>query len=169
MMNKKVLWAFVLVFVFASVALSFGQYRPGFLSKHDKVPAPDFSLRDIQGKTFKLSSQRGNPIVMFFGTTWCPACRSEMPRYRNLYDKYAQRGLKFLYIDINESAERVARFAKQNSFPYLVLVDDDGSVASDYNIIGVPTLILLDKEGNIVSVGHQISDLPVEKVFPTNK
>lgn len=168
-MNKKVFWAFLLVLFFAAVALSFGQYRPGFFSRHDKVPAPDFSLNDIQGKTFKLSSHRGNPVVMFFGTTWCPACRSELPRYRTLYDKYAQRGVKFLYIDINESVERVARFAKQNAFPYLVLVDKDGSVASDYNIIGVPTMILLDKEGNIISVGHQISDLPVDRVFPGNK
>jgi peroxiredoxin len=168
-MNKKVLLVLVFLFIFASVALSFGQYRPGFFSKHDKVLAPDFSLKDIQGKTFKLSSQRGNPVVMFFGTTWCPACREEMPIYRDLYDKYALRGLKFLYIDINESTERVARFSKQNSFPYLVLVDGDGSVASNYNINGVPTLILLDKEGNIVHVSHQTSDLPVDKLFPAKK
>lgn len=168
-MNKKVLLVLVFLFLFASVALSFGQYRPGFFSKQDKVPAPDFSLKDIQGKTFKLSSQRGNPVVMFFGTTWCPACRGEMPHYRNLYDKYAQRGLKFLYIDINESTERVARFSKQNLFPYLVLVDESGSVANDYNIIGVPTLILLDKEGNIVTVGHQVSGLPIDKLFPAKK
>jgi len=88
-----------------------------------------------------------------------------MPFYRALYDKYAQRGLKFIYIDINESAERVARFAQQNSFPYLVLVDGDGRVASDYNIIGVPTLVLLDKEGSIVGIGHRIADLPVDALF----
>ena len=168
-MNKKVLLVLVFLFLFASVALSFGQYRPGFFSKQDKVLAPDFSLKDIQGKTFKLSSQRGNPVIMFFGTTWCPACRSEIPRYRDLYDKYAQRGLKFLYIDINESTERVARFSKQNLFPYLVLVDESGNVANDYNIIGVPTLILLDKEGNIVTVSHQVSGLPIDKLFPAKK
>lgn len=168
-MNKKVLLALVLLFIFVSVALAFGQYRPSFFSKHDKVPAPDFSLKDIQGKTFKLSSQRGNPIVMFFGTTWCPACRSEMPIYRDLFDKYAKRGLKFLYIDINESMDRVARFSKQNSFPYIVLVDEDGSVANEYNIIGVPTMILLDSKGNIVSVSHQVSALPVDKLFADKK
>jgi peroxiredoxin len=169
MMNKKVFLVLVFLFIFTSVSLSFGQYKPGFFSRQEKVLAPDFSLKDIQGKPFRLSSQRGNPVVMFFGTTWCPACRGEMPLYRDLYDKYALRGLKFIYIDINESTERVARFAKQNSFPYLVLVDSDGSVAIDYNIIGVPTLILLDKDGSIVDVGHRISDLPVDKLFPTKK
>lgn len=169
MMNKKVLSVLVLLFIFTFVAISFGQYKPSIFSRQDKVLAPDFSLKDIQGKIFKLSSQRGSPVVMFFGTTWCPACRGEMPRYRDLYDKYARRGLKFLYIDINESTDRVARFSKQNSFPYLVLVDEDGSVASNYNIIGVPTLILLDKEGNIVNVSHQTSDLQLDKLFPTKK
>ncbi len=169
MMNKKVFSALILLFIFASVALAFGQYRPGFFSRHDKVSAPDFSLKDIQGKTFKLSSQRGNPVVMFFGTTWCPACRSEMPYYRDLFDKYAKRGLKFLYVDINESMDRVARFSKQNSFPYIVLVDEDGSVANEYNIIGVPTLILVDKGGNIISVSHQVSALPIDTLFTDKK
>lgn len=169
MMNKKVFSALILLFIFASVALAFGQYRPGFFSKNDKVSAPDFSLKDIQGKTFKLSSQRGNPVVMFFGTTWCPACRGEMPYYRDLYDKYAKRGLKFLYVDINESMDRVTRFSKQNSFPYIVLVDEDGSVANEYNIIGVPTLILVDKGGNIISVSHQVSALPIDTLFNDKK
>jgi hypothetical protein len=48
-------------------------------------------------------------------------------------------------------------------------VDSDGSVATDYNIIGVPTLILLDKEGNIINVGHRILDLQVDKIFPAKK
>ncbi|HOE33103.1 MAG TPA: TlpA disulfide reductase family protein [Smithella sp.] len=169
MMNKKILLAIALVFVFALVAFSFEQFKPSVFTRRDKVSAPDFSLKDIHGKTFRLSAQRGNPVIMFFGTTWCPACREEMPLYRNLYNKYAGRGLKFLYIDINESAERVARFAGQNAFPYHVLVDGDGSVAGDYNIIGVPTLILLDREGNIVDVGHRISDLPVDRLFSVKK
>ncbi|MBN1364511.1 MAG: TlpA family protein disulfide reductase [Syntrophaceae bacterium] len=168
MLNKKFFLVLVFLFIFAFVLLSFGQYRPGFF-RQDKVLAPDFSLRDINGKTFGLSSQRGNPVVIFFGTTWCAACRGELPFFRDLFDKYALHGIKFIYIDINESTERVARFAKQNSFPYLVLVDSDGSVATDYNIIGVPTLILLDKEGNIINIGHRISDLQVDKIMPEKK
>jgi thiol-disulfide isomerase/thioredoxin len=126
-------------------------------------------LDDVQGKTFKLSSQRGNPVIIFFGATWCPACRSEMPYYKALYEKYAKQGLKFLYIDINESTKRVTRFAKENSFPYLVLLDSDGSVANDYNITGVPTLILVDKQGNIIGISHRTADLPLNNLFPTKK
>ena len=166
-MNKKIIIFSIILLICIPIALSFGQYRPLF--KQEKIAAPDFSLDDIQGKTFKLSSQRGNPVIIFFGATWCPACRGEMPHYKALYDKYAQRGLKFLYIDINESTRKVARFAKENSFTFLVLVDLDGSVANDYNLIGVPTLFLLDKEGNIISISHQVSDLSIDALFPAKK
>lgn len=165
-MNKKIiLLFFTILLICIPFSLSFGQYRPNVFS----IPAPDFSLYDIQGKMFKLSSQKGNPVVMFFGTTWCPACRSEMPYYKALYEKYARHGLKFLYIDINESTKRVARFAKENSFPYLVLLDSDGSVANNYNITGVPTLILVNKQGNIIGVSHRTSDLPINDLFPSKK
>jgi peroxiredoxin len=165
-MNKKILLLFfTILLICIPFSPSFGQYRPSVFS----IPAPDFSLYDIQGKMFKLSSQKGNPVVMFFGTTWCPACRADMPYYKALYEKYARHGLKFLYIDINESTKRVARFAKENSFPYLVLVDSDGGVANNYNITGVPTLILLNKQGNIIGISHRTSDLPINELFPPKK
>jgi peroxiredoxin len=168
-MNKKILLVLMILLICILFALSLGQCRTGVFSKQEKNSAPDFSLYDIQGKIFKLSSQKGNPVVIFFGTTWCPACRGEMPLYKALYEKYAKSGLKFLYIDINESTKRVARFANENSFPYLVLVDSDGSIANDYDIIGVPTLILVDKEGHIIGVSHRTADLPLDNLFPAKK
>lgn len=168
-MNKKLLLFLIIILICIPFALLFGQSRPSVFSKHEKISAPDFSLNDLQGKTFKLSRQRGNPVVIFFGATWCPACRGEMPFYKAFYEKYAGRGLKFLYIDINESSKRVTRFAKENSFPYLVLLDSDGSVANDYNLVGIPTLILVDKDGNIIGISHQVSDLPLDAIFPAKK
>jgi cytochrome c-type biogenesis protein len=167
-MNKKILFT-VLILLFCTAALSLGQYGSYYSSKQEKVAAPDFSLNDIEGKTFKLSSQKGSPVIMFFGATWCPACRGEMPNYKALYEKYAQSGLKFLYINLNESTKKVARFAKENSFPFIVLLDQDGSVASNYGIIGVPTLVLVDKQGNVIGMGHRTSDLRVDKLFPAKK
>ena len=170
-MNKKIkiLLVSVILLICIPVTESFGQYIPNAPFKQKTIPAPDFSLQDLQGKTFKLRSQLGKPVVIFFGTTWCPSCRAEIPAYKAIYEKYAGRGLQVIYIDINEPAEKVARFAKNYSFPYLVLLDRDGSVATDYNIIGVPTLILIDKEGNIITISHRTSDLPLNKLFPASK
>lgn len=169
-MNKKIIILSVSLIFLVSIpfVLYLGQYRLGDFSKQRGSSAPDFSLNDIHGNKFEMSSQRGNPVVIFFGTTWCHNCRDEMPLYKTLYDKYASRGLKFLYIDIGESAERVARFANQSSFHGLVLPDVDGSVAYNYSIEGVPTLILVDKEGKIISEGRQVSDLPLDALFPVD-
>jgi peroxiredoxin len=168
-MNKKILIVAVALLICFVVTLSFGQYRSNAPVKSKAIPAPDFSLQDLQGKTFKLSGQLGKPVVIFFGTTWCPSCRAEIPAYKAIYEKYAGRGLQVIYIDINEPAEKVARFAKSYSFPYRVLLDRDGSVANDYNIVGVPTLFLIDKEGNIITISHRTSDLPLNKLFPASK
>ncbi|HQO14585.1 MAG TPA: TlpA disulfide reductase family protein [Smithellaceae bacterium] len=168
-MKKKIVFVLAGLFVIILVAVAFGQYKPGMFSMRQKIQAPDFSLKDISGKTFRLSSLRGNPILMFFGATWCAACRGEMPYYKNLYQKYGGQGLKFVYIDVNESSQRVARFARENSFPYLVLVDEYGSVAENYNLIGVPTIFLLDKDRNIVGISHRVADLHVERFFPAIK
>ena len=168
-MNKKILIAAVVLVICIAVTLSFGQYRPNASSKQKAIAAPDFSLQDLQGKTFQLSGQLGKPVVIFFGTTWCPSCRAEIPAYSTIYEKYARRGLEVIYIDINEPAEKVARFAKNFSFPYRVLLDRDGNVANDYNVVGVPTLVLIDKEGNVITISHSTSDLPLHKLFPAGK
>lgn len=170
-MNKRItiILGSLVFLVCIAVTLSFGQYIPNAPFIQKKIPAPDFSLQDLQGKTFKLHKQLGKPVVIFFGATWCPSCRAEIPAYKAIYKKYAGQGLEVIYIDINEPAEKVARFAKNYSFPYLVLLDRDGSVASDYNIGGVPTLVLINKDGNIITISHRISDLPLNKLFPASK
>lgn len=170
-MNKKIIAILItpLVLIFSMVTLSFGQFIPNAPFKPKTMAAPDFSLKDLQGKTFKLSKYSGKPVLLFFGATWCPSCRAEIPAYKNIYATYSKRGLEVIYIDIMEPVEKVARFAKTNSLTYKVLIDEDGNVADNYGIIGVPTLILVDKEGNISNISHRTSDLPLNKLFPDKK
>ena len=170
-MNKKIIAFLIipLVLIFSMVTLSFGQFIPNAPFKSDKAIAPDFSLKDLQGKTFKLSSYSGKQVLLFFGATWCPSCRAEIPAYKNIYATYSKSSLEVVYIDIMEPVEKVARFAKTNSLPYKVLIDEDGNVADNYGIIGVPTLILIDKEGYIAKMSHRTSDLPLNKLSPAKK
>lgn len=160
-MNKKLLSLALSVFLVAavSVTMAFEQFKPERSSGQSHLAAPDFSLKDTEGKTLRLRSQRGNPVAIFFGTSWCPACRTELPAFKNLYKKYADQGIRFFYININESTERTARFAKSNSLPFPALVDGDGRVAGSYHIIGVPTIFLIDQDGMFVKIAHRTSDL----------
>jgi peroxiredoxin len=170
-MNKKplALFIFLIVLIFCPATLSFGQFIPNAPFKPITMVAPDFSLKDLQGKTFQLSKYSGKPVLLFFGTTWCPACRAEIPAYKEIYATYSLKGLKVVYINIGESVKRVTRFVETNSLPYRVLLDEDENVANNYRIIGVPTLILIDKDRNVFNTSHRVSDLPLKKLFPDKK
>jgi len=167
-MTKKINIIFtilvLLVFCFADTAP--GQFIPNAPFKAAHVYAPDFSLKDLQGRVFQLSSQKGKPVVIFFGTTWCPSCRTELPLYKKIHETYAHRGLEVIYINIMETREKVAKFAKDNALPFKVLLDMDGAVAESYAVLGVPTLVLIDKGGNVVQSAHATAALPLKKIFP---
>lgn len=111
--------------------------------------APDFILQDIHGGKFRLNDQRGKPVLLIFGTTWCPSCRDEIPHLKDIYARYAKKGLIMVNIDIQESRDKVSRYADKYELPYRVLLDENGDLAQTYGIRGVPTLILLDEEGMI--------------------
>ena len=112
--------------------------------------APDFVLKDLQGRKFRLSENWGKPVLLIFGATWCPYCRDEIPRLKDIYANYSKRGLVILNIDIQESKEKVSRFAESYKLPYRVLLDEKADVAESYGVQGVPTMFLIDKKGMIL-------------------
>ncbi len=113
--------------------------------------APDFVLTDLNGQKFRLSDHKGKrPVLIIFSTTWCSFCRAEIPHFKSLHASYAKQGLENVNIDIQESKEKVAKYAAKYELPYRTLLDEDGTVSGVYEIKGVPTLILVDKNGMIV-------------------
>jgi peroxiredoxin len=113
--------------------------------------APDFTLKDLAGEDFKLSATRGKPVLLIFLTTWCPTCRSEIPHYKDIYGTYGQRGLELVSIYIEEPKNRVSQFAAKNQIPYKTLLDEKGRVASAYGIVGIPAMVLINREGKILT------------------
>ncbi|MEN6373814.1 MAG: redoxin domain-containing protein [Smithella sp.] len=167
-MMKKIkiaLFTFALM-ICLPASSSLGQFPPNTPFKGVNYDAPDFSLKDLQGKVFKLSALRGKPVLIFFGTTWCPSCRKELVTYKEIYQVYTKRGLEVAYINIMEPRAKVARFAQANSLPFRVLLDEDGEVASNYSVVGVPTLALIDKKGKFIKITHSTMDLPLKNLFP---
>src|SRR4030042_287167 len=88
--------------------------------------APDFILKDVEGGRFRLSDQRGKPVLLVFGTTWCSSCREEIPRLKDIYARYAGRGLIIVNINVRESPDKVSRYADKYELPYRSLLDEDG-------------------------------------------
>ncbi|MBI4835031.1 MAG: TlpA family protein disulfide reductase [Planctomycetes bacterium] len=112
--------------------------------------APDFTLKDLNGREIKLSDYKGKTVMLVFSTTWCPHCREEIPHLKEVYSKYPPKDFTLLNIDVQESHEKVSSFVKANEIPYPVLLDEKGAVAAAYNVAGVPNIMVVDKNGVIV-------------------
>ena len=113
--------------------------------------APDFALRDLQGKIFHLDAERGKMVLIIFTTTWCPSCRESIPMYKDIHEVYGKRGLVVVNVDIQEPLERVSQFVKKHHLPYRVLLDNEGSVGMAFGVLGVPALYLINQDGEIIS------------------
>jgi peroxiredoxin len=113
--------------------------------------APDFILTDLNGRKFRLGDFKGKqPVLIIFSATWCGFCKEEIPHFKALHAAYAKQGLEIVNIDIQESREKVAKFTAKYGLPYRVLLDEDGDVAGIYDIPGVPSMVLVDQNGNIL-------------------
>jgi peroxiredoxin len=111
--------------------------------------APDFALKDLSGKTWVLKDYRGKVVFLYFTTTWCPYCKRDIPNLKKLYSSMKGKNFEFLAIYINESPQKVASFAAKYALPFPILLDSEASAARSYNVRGVPTKILVRKDGTI--------------------
>jgi peroxiredoxin len=129
--------------------------------------ALDFALEDLNGNKIKLINYKGQGVLLVFSTTWCSYCRKEIPQLKELYAKYKEKGLEIINIDIQESKDRVSAFTLKHKLPYIVLLDTDGKVASMYGVRGVPTKVLISKEGKIICIACRSIDIMLEMLFNT--
>ncbi len=112
--------------------------------------APDFAVKDITGKSVKLSDFRGKPVYINFFASWCDPCKQEIPELQKFYDKN-KGDMVFLAINItfNDKVEDVNAMIEQNNITYPVLLDQDSKngPAAQYQITGVPEHYFIDKNG----------------------
>lgn len=133
-----------------------GRFAPVWTHRHaDKrfitgdVQAPDFTLTSLAGRTLSLHDLRGHYVLLDFWATWCGPCRMEMPRLDDLQRKYAGRGLEVVGVNSGEAPKRVRRFIEQKGTSYTILLDPDNQVSHLYNARYIPTLVVIDPNGDV--------------------
>jgi thiol-disulfide isomerase/thioredoxin len=119
--------------------------KPGAVAKPG---TPDFTLTTLNGSKVTLSSLKGKPVVIDFWATWCGPCRKAIPELIKLYGQFNPKGVTFLGIAVNDTPDSLAKFQKDDSVPYPILLGTN-DVAKAYQVTGIPMLVLLDKEGQI--------------------
>jgi cytochrome c biogenesis protein CcmG, thiol:disulfide interchange protein DsbE len=123
-------------------------------------PAPDFVLTTLGGEEFKLSAQRGTPVVLNFWATWCPPCRAELPELRSVSEHYLGQ-ITVVGINQGESAATVAKSAPELGLTFPIPLDHQGVVSQLYGVRSLPTTFFIDREGTI----RQIQNGPLTEAI----
>lgn len=183
-MRKNIYWILLLMLTVSVMgfAQDSGDVSPeqmalgslGFQIPSGLFEAPDFTLKDLDGKNLTLSSLRGKFVFLNFWATWCPPCRAEMPSMQVLHEKYKNENFVILAVNLREDKKTVEKFLKKNKYTFPVVMDVNGDVGgSMYGVSGIPTTYFIGADGYVLGrlVGTREWDTDevysvIEKLFP---
>ena len=118
------------------------------------MPAPDIALPNPEGDTVRLSSLRGNYVMIDFWAAWCKPCRMENPNVVRLYDEYKDKGFEIYGVSLDRTKDAWVDAIAQDELTWKHVSDlqyFNSEAASLYNINAIPATVLLDKEGKIIA------------------
>jgi len=131
--------------------------------------AEEIELKDLKGNPVNIFEYYGKSTILFFWTTWCPYCRTEIRQLDKIYDQAKSEGISIIGINIGESNQKVVKFFKNYALKLKILLDNEGLLADRYNVIGVPTYVFLDKNGKMVLTEHTLPAYYKNLLFKTDK
>jgi peroxiredoxin len=117
--------------------------------------APDFTLSTLDGSTAKLSDQKGKVVLLDFWATWCPPCIKALPHVQSLSanKELTDRGLVVWAVNVGETKGRAQAFLAKNGYTFTVPLDENNEMMSAWGMEGIPTQVVVGKDGKVAYVG----------------
>ena len=118
-------------------------------------------IQDITTASFLeavVTRSHSTPVLVDFWATWCGPCVAEMPNIRAQYDKYHAKGFEVVGISLDEDVDALKAFVAENKLPWPILFErSEGAgwrhpMATKYGISGIPQLILIGRDGNVITL-----------------
>lgn len=131
----------------------------------EKIEAQNFALMDLSGNEVSLKDFRGKVVFLNFWTTWCPACKVEMPSMEKLYREFKSKDFIILAVDMQEDSETARKFKTKFDLSFPILLDTDGVVASYYGVNAIPVTYFIDRAGYLYAAAIGARDWASEDAF----
>jgi len=111
--------------------------------------APAFSLKDKEGRVRTLSEFKGRVVLVDFWASWCAPCKASFPALDALHEEFHGDGLEVVAINVDEDPKSAQAFLAGRSPSMTVLFDPKGRSPEDFNVEGMPSSFLIDREGSV--------------------
>jgi DsbE subfamily thiol:disulfide oxidoreductase len=144
---------FVALCLYAATPLAKPDYGavPKLQEVKERMPAPDFTLLNPDGKKVSLKDFRGKVVFLNFWATWCGPCREEMPAMQRLYQEFRGRGFEIIGVNVKDRRPDALAFVKQLQVTYPILFDPQGEAGVLYGAFGMPLTYLIDRNGIVIA------------------
>ena len=128
------------------------KYAADLLKKGEEAPA--FTLKDPQGKEVSLSDLKGKYVVLDFWASWCPDCRKDVPRMKQLNEKYSSDRISFVGVSFDTDKDQWKGFIEENGMNWIhvspMVKWKESQVSQDYKVNWIPSMYLIGPDGKVV-------------------
>jgi len=124
--------------------------------------AADFTLRTDSG-TLQLKDLRGKVVYLDFWASWCDPCRKSFPWMNEMQARYADKDVVIIAVNVDKETAAARKFLAEYPAGFTVAYDPEGSTAAVYQVKGMPSSYLIDRDGNLQAshIGFREKDQPV--------
>ncbi|MCR6096566.1 thiol-disulfide oxidoreductase ResA [Salipaludibacillus agaradhaerens] len=122
--------------------------------------APNFVLEDMEGNRLELNELRGEGVYVNFWATYCTYCREKMSYFEEFYEEYAEKGVKIVSVNVDETTLQVERHKDRQGLSYPLYIDRNMLVSNAYGVHSLPAAFLIDEDGEVIErqVGAQTKE-----------
>jgi thiol-disulfide isomerase/thioredoxin len=142
------------------------------LARYGKQLAAEAPASSLVGKSLELSgvtelgtpldweAYRGKVVVVDFWATWCGPCRRATPAVKAFHEEHREAGFDVVGVNLDRDTEALAQYIDENKIPWSNIVGEDaGALAKKCGVRGIPTFVLVSREGKVLEVGHSFESL----------
>ena len=134
-----------------TVLLCLGIFLFPFLSYNQQFP--DFYIKNIDNQNIKIIEIKGSTLtILDFWATLCKPCVNSIPKLQAISEKYKEKGVQFIGVNLDSPRKmaKVKPFSNSIGINYPVIFDSNQELTNEYSITAIPTLIILDSNGNVL-------------------